>query len=283
MTVAGTELGQSLRRWRDRLAPATVGLSANGTRRSPGLRREEVALLAGVSVDYVTRLEQARSTSPSVQVLTALARALQLSTVERDHLFRLAGRIPASTGQINAHLTPGVQRLLQRLDGTPVGVCDAASTLIAWNTTWAALMGDPSVLMGRDRNLLWRHFTGQPGRVRHTERQLASFERETVADLQRAAGRYPDDRELHRLIEDLLKISPPFAELWQTRAVAEHVADRKVVEHPEIGPLTLDCDVLTVSGSDLRLIAFTAAPGTEDGEKLELLRVVGLQSMVDTS
>lgn len=274
------ELGQSLRHWRDRVSPAAVGLPANGTRRSPGLRREELALLAGLSEDYVTRLEQGRSTHPSAQVLAALARALQLSADERGYLFRLAGQQPPAGGQICAHLTPGVQRLLQRLDDVPVGVYDAAWTLVAWNRSWAALMGDPSAQRGRAKNLLWRYFTGQQAsRVRRTEQQAADFEAETVADLRSAAARYPNDDDLYALIGDLNRVSARFAELWQARAVASHTADRKSIDHPEVGLLTLDCDVLTVQGADLRVIAYSAEPGTGDAAKLALLRVIGLQAM----
>jgi transcriptional regulator with XRE-family HTH domain len=275
-----SELGKSLRHWRDRVSPAAVGLPANGPRRSPGLRREELALLAGLSEDYVTRLEQGRSTHPSAQVLAALARALQLSADERSYLFRLAGQQPPAGGQICAHLTPGVQRLLRRLDDVPVGVYDAAWNLVAWNQAWAALMGDPSTQRGRDRNLLWRYFSGQQGsRVLRTGQQAADFEAETAADLRNAAARYPDDDDLHSLIGDLNRVSARFAELWQARAVASHTADRKSIDHPEVGLLTLDCDVFTVQGADLRVIAYTAEPGSGDADKLALLRVIGLQAM----
>jgi transcriptional regulator with XRE-family HTH domain len=275
----GSELGRSLRTWRDRISPAAVGLPANGSRRAVGLRREELASLAGLSVDYVTRLEQGRSTSPSAQVLTALARALRLADAERDYLFRLARQVAPSSGMINARLTPGVQRLLARLEGTPVGVFDAGWTLLAWNSSWAVLMGDASGQHGRDRNVAWRHFTGQRGRVVHSAAQTVEFEAEVVADLRAATARYPRDEELRRLTADLRSVSPRFAELWQAGAVGAHAADRKRVEHPEVGGLTLDCDVLTVQGADLRVIVYTAEPGSPDAEKLRLLQVIGLQAM----
>jgi transcriptional regulator with XRE-family HTH domain len=289
MSDSSRELGTSLRHWRDRIRPAAVGLAANGPRRSPGLRREELALLAGLSEDYVTRLEQGRSTHPSGQVLAALARALQLSSDERSYLFRLAGQQPPASGQISGHLTPGVQRLLRRLDDVPVGVYDPAWTLVAWNQTWAALMGDPSAQRGRERNLLWRYFTGPHGtgphgneprsRVLRTEQEDAGFAAEAVADLRSAAARYPNDDDLRGLIDDLNRVSGRFAELWQARAVGSHTADRKRIDHPEVGLLTLDCDVFTVQGADLKVIAFTAEPSTGDADKLALLRVIGLQAI----
>ncbi|WP_030911727.1 helix-turn-helix transcriptional regulator [Streptosporangium amethystogenes] len=278
MTENG-ELGAALRHWRDRVGPATVGLPAGGPRRAAGLRREELAMLAGVSADYITRLEQGRATSPSAQILTALARALRLSATERQHLFLLAGQPPPSTGQMSAHITPGVQRLLDQLDGTPVSVHDAAWTLLRWNPLWAALFGDPSVLRGRDRNLIWRHFSGGLGRVSHTAEQEARFEAATVADLRSATARYPADAGLRSLVGDLRNLSPRFAELWDAHVVGVHESDTKTFDHPELGPLTLDCDVLTVHGSDLRVVAYTTAPGSEAADKLRLLAVIGIQSM----
>lgn len=185
-----SELGQALRGWRDRVTPAEVGLPAGGQRRAAGLRREELALLACMSADYITRLEQGRAASPSAQVLAALARALRLSGAERQHLFTLAGQPPPAAGHITASLTPGVQRLLDQL-GAAVSVYDAAWNLIAWNPLWAALMGDPSARRGPDRNVLWRYFTGQPGRVTHAPDQEAAFEASAVADLRSAAGSRP--------------------------------------------------------------------------------------------
>ncbi len=272
-----TELGAALRAWRDRLTPAEAGLPSNGTRRAPGLRREELALLAGMSADYVTRLEQGRASAPSVQVLIALARALRLSDAEREHLFVLAGQPEPGRGIMPTHLTPGLQRLLDQLSGTPVSVYDAGWTLLAWNPLWAALVGDPSRSRGRDRNVLWRYFTGPPGRVSHTPDDEPRFEASAVADLRAAAARYPRDAGLRDLVAGLRSASSRFARLWDGRDVGTHERDRKTIHHPELGPVTVDCDVLTVQGSDLRVVAFTAPPGSEDADKLRLLAVLGTQ------
>ncbi len=226
-TAQDKELGRALRQWRDRTTPAAVGLSVSGQRRATGLRREELALLAGLSVDYITRLEQGRSTSPSAQVLGALARALRLSGTERDYLFRLAAQVPPDSGRINAHLTPGVQRILDRLDDTPVAVFDAAWTLLACNDLWTALLGDQSGRRGRARNVPWRYFTGGIGRVVHTAEESARFEAEMVADLRLVAAQFPRDDELRQLIDDLIGVSPPIR-----RTVAERVG-RGAYRRPE--------------------------------------------------
>jgi transcriptional regulator with XRE-family HTH domain len=274
------ELGAALRGWRDRVAPADAGMPAGRGRRAPGLRREELALLAGVSADYITRLEQGRATAPSPQVLGALGRALRLSREEQDHLFRLAGQAPPRPGHIAAQLTPSVQRLLDQLTGVPVGVNDAAWNLVAWNRLWAALVGDPSARTGRDRNVLWRHFSGhgaQMARVVRTAEEATRFEQSAVADLRSATARYPDDEGLRRLVADLRAASPRFAALWETGVVGTHREAHKTFDHPDVGLVTVDCDVLTVDGADLRIVAYTAPAGSEAAEKLRLLSVIGTQ------
>lgn len=165
MTRPSSELGEALRAWRDRLSPEAVGMPTYGQRRAAGLRREELASLAGLSVDYVTRLEQGRATNPSLQVLAALARSLYLSHEERDHLYLLAAQAPPRSGVIDAHITPGVQRLLARLEEYPVGVHDPAWNIVAWNPLWEALIGEPVGDTPRERNIAWRHFVGGSGRV----------------------------------------------------------------------------------------------------------------------
>jgi transcriptional regulator with XRE-family HTH domain len=278
--MGSSEFGQAVRRWRDRVSPEAAGLPAGGHRRAAGLRREELALLAGISVDYITRLEQGRASNPSAQVVEALARALRLSGTEWAHLFRLAGLAPPGPEAVPTYLTPSIQRLLDRLVGTPVAVYDASWTLLVANPPWAALMGDPSGWRGNERNGVWRNFVGLYTRVRQTPEARAELERSQVADLRTAAARYPADQRLARLIAELRARSPRFAELWDSGAVGQHEASRKTIDHPAVGPVTLDCDVLTVKGNDLRIMIYTAEPGTEDAERLALLTVVGTQSLV---
>ncbi|WP_018547268.1 helix-turn-helix transcriptional regulator [Streptomyces sp. LaPpAH-108] len=274
-----TDLGDAIRRWRDRLAPADAGLPAGGRRRAAGLRREELAQLAGISVDYVTRLEQGRAVNPSSQVVQALTRALRLSAGERDHLHRLAGLAPPGPRTVPVFIPPSVHRLLDRLAHTPVAVHDATWTLLAANAPYAALMGDSTRWRGRELNGVWRHFLGTGGPVTYTPEARAAFESALVADLRTAAARYPADRDLHALVTELRHGSPEFARLWDSSTIGVHEAARKTIAHPAVGPVTLDCDILSVAGSDLRIIVYTAEPGTQDAERLALLMVWGTQDL----
>ncbi|MDX3188053.1 helix-turn-helix transcriptional regulator [Streptomyces sp. MN03-5084-2B] len=276
--MANTGLGTALRHWRDRVSPQAAGLSAAGRRRAAGLRREELAQLAGISADYVIRLEQGRATSPSVQVVEALARALRLSGDERAYLFRLAGLAPPGPGTVPRHITPGVHRMLDRLVGTPVAVFDAAWNQLLVNPLYTALMGE---WHGRDLNGVWRSFLSPNARVRDTPGSRDTLQAALVADLRRTAGTYPGDRDLRSLIADLRRHSPRFAELWEAGAVGQHESARKTIDHPDVGSLTLDCDVLSVAGCDLRMMVYTAEPGTDAADRLALLGVIGTQSLVE--
>ncbi|SNY24290.1 Helix-turn-helix domain-containing protein [Paractinoplanes atraurantiacus] len=231
-----------MRAWRDRLTPAAVGLPQGGTRRADGLRREEVAALAGISVDYVVRLEQGRVTTPSAQVVAALARALQLTHTERDHLYRLAHLEPPADGQISRHpsSTPPALRNFAR-DTFPVD--DHTPRLAQWPVTSDA--GD-------------------------------AVEAAVVSDLRRATGRFPGDRGLARLIRDLTAGNERFAQLWRAGAVGAHREDHKIVAHPEVGPIEVDCDVMRDGDEDLKVVILTAAPGTDDDTKMRLALVAGV-------
>lgn len=277
-----TDLGSTIRAWRDRLVPSAAGLPARHGRRTTGLRREELADLAGCSVDYVVRLEQGRATTPSAQVVGALARALQLSADERDHLFRLAALAPPSSGRVSEHLSPSVHRVLSRLGDSAVAVFAADWQLVWWNHGWAALLGDPAGVPVPVRNFarcvfpvaddgpavaLWPVVVQDQA---HTEAAVAS-------DLRRATGRFPDDPPLAGLVNSLLAGNARFAELWADGTVSAHREDRKVVHHPAVGPVAIDCDTLTDGEADLKIVVMTAAPGTEDETRFQLALLAGVQ------
>lgn len=280
-----SDLGDALRLWRDRVAPEAVGLARSSRRRAAGLRREEVAHLAGVSSDYLVRLEQGRSTNPSVQVVDALARALRLDAADRDQLYRLAGHLPPTAGHLDRHVTPSVLRMVERFADVPVTVIDAAWEAVLQNRAADAIFG---VLpdrplpqdLGHGRNRAWRTFVGEDGdRGRLTEQTLSMVEVDVVGDLRAALLRYPDDTALAGLVADLRDHSPRFAALWDTTAPRERGARRKTLLHPVVGEMTVDCDVLTVRGSDLQLVVFSAEPGSPDADALALAIVVGLEDM----
>ncbi|PZF85460.1 helix-turn-helix domain-containing protein [Jiangella anatolica] len=271
MTEAG--LAQALRSWRQRVTPAAAGLPDAGPRRLPGLRREELAVLADISVDYLVQLEQGRARNPSPQVLGALARALRLNAGESATLFRLAGvQAPPSGGTVPREIGPGTGRVLDRLHDTPTAVFTASWDLVVANPLWVALIGISAAPRGREANLAWHHFTGRPSPVRHTAEEHDRLGRELVADLRRAVATYPDDAGLARLVADLRSVSPAFARQWHDFALPHRVAERKTVDHPEIGPITLDCDVFSALDSDLRIVVYSAPPGSADADRLELLR-----------
>ncbi|QHC65424.1 helix-turn-helix domain-containing protein [Rathayibacter sp. VKM Ac-2759] len=277
-----SEFASVLRSWRERVRPAEVGLPAGAGRRTSGLRREELAALAGVSVDYIVRLEQGRAVNPSGQLLGALAVALRLTEDERDHLFRVAGVAPPTRAQVPQHITAGVQRIVDRLGDVPLAVFTAAHDILLWNPLWAAINGDPSRFTGLDRNLVWRHFTQGHGGTDFDERHEEEFAADLVADLRAAVGRYPDDAALAHLVVRLRAASADFAARWSQAHVAEHRASRKTVTSTPVGPITVDCDVLSVTGGDLRIVVYTVVPGSDDEARLDLLRVTGLQELSPT-
>ncbi|QNP68195.1 helix-turn-helix domain-containing protein [Streptomyces roseirectus] len=268
-------LGTALHRWRDRLSPADVGLASRPGRRAVGLRREELAELAGLSVDYVVRLEQGRATSPSAQVVASLARALQLQPLERDHAYRLAGLLPPPEGTVSTHVPAGVQRMLARLGEFPVGVFSADWTMLSWTPGWSVLMGDPGTRTPKERNLARAVFAAGPTGLASWPvlQEDDSLKPALVADLRTALVGYPRDHGLAGLVEELRSTSAEFARLWDEGAVGPHVSARKTVVHPQVGEVVCDCDVLTVPGCDIRLVVYTVAAGSADAEKLEFLRV----------
>lgn len=287
MPVNRSELATVLRRARERLQPEHVGLPAGLHRRTPGLRREEVAMLAGVSVDYVVRLEQGRGPQPSTQVLGALARALRLDDAGRDELFHLAGATPPVLGTIRLHVRPSVLRLIDRFADLPAVVMSAKGDVLAWNPMSSALHGDWSALPPERRNINRLRFlpdARDPPRstVSSSAPERAATASQAVAGLRAAAARYPDDPGLATLLDDLRRGSAEFRELWGTAAAGSWRSHRKTVHHPSLGPLLLDCDTLHVPDDDQAVIVYSAEAGTPEAEALALLRVVGTQTFAGT-
>lgn len=279
-TTPVSGLGAMIRIWRDRLPPSAAGLRTAHGRRAAGLRREELADLAGVSVDYVVRLEQGRATTPSASVVASLARALQLSTPERDHLYRLAQLVPPSNGAISDHVPPGVQRVIARLGDVAVAVFAADWQLVWWNRSWTALLGDPGASPERLRNFARDRFPvggGAPHLARWPvdEQDRDVTDQAVVSDLRRATGRFPHDRRLAALVRELNAGNERFARLWATGGVSAHREDHKTIHHPEVGPVAVDCDVLGDGDSELKIVIMTAAPGSEDETRLRLAAVAG--------
>jgi transcriptional regulator with XRE-family HTH domain len=274
-------LAQVLRAWRGRVRPEDVGFAPGSNRRTPGLRREELALIAGMSVDYVVRLEQGRARNPSPQLLATLARALRLNDDERRHLYRVAGVALPPVGHVPRHITPTAQRMVDRFRDVPVAIAlhSAIYELLLWNPLWAALFGDPSSHTRLERNVAWRYFAGTPHPVTHTPEDEEAYARDLVGHLRTAAGRYPDDPEIPQLIDRLTKASPEFARRWEQGAVGELRSSRKTLHTRLAGDIVVDCDTLTGGPGDQTIVIMTAAPGSEDEQKLDLLRVVGLQHM----
>ncbi len=279
------ELADVIRAWRGRVQPEDVGLPAGQNRHTPGLRREELALLAGMSVDYLVRLEQGRASNPSPQLLLSLVRALRLSDEERRHLFEAAGVALPPAGHVPRHVTPTSQRMVDRLRDAPVAIAvhTAALEVVLWNPLWAALFGDPSSQTIDQRNIAWRYFTETAHPITHTPEDEETYARDLVSRLRSATARFPDDSSLHNLIKRLTHASEDFARRWTAGEMGELRSSRKTIHTQLAGDIEVDCDTLTGGAAGQTLVIMTAPPGSEDEQKLELLRVIGLQKMDLTS
>ena len=257
-----TELGTFLRTRRNRLRPSDVGLPMAGRRRTPGLRRQEVAQLAGISVDYYIRLEQARGPHPSRQVLTALARALLLTADEREYLFRLADENPPPAASPSREITPGIRNLLDSMPETPAYVVDAKYDVLAWNTLATHFIGDLSQFGEDDRNMIRWVFRLPATATVWTDEDSVRFTRSIVADLRASYARYPADRGIQALVTELLGVSPQFTDMWEAHEVEFRRPLVKRVTHPVAGPLEFECQTLHIPDAGQRIIVYCAAPGS---------------------
>lgn len=269
------DLAAFLRRRRELLRPVDAGLPEGARRRTPGLRREEVAMLAGVSVDYYTRLEQARSSTPSAGVVSALAQALQCDEDQREHLFLLAGH-PAPPRRAGGHVRPGLIALGNRLGDLPVVICSDLGEVLWSNPLACALLGDVAEPTGPGSSPVLRWFA-DPSARRILPEQQERISAAHVADLRAAFTRRRGDREVTALVEQIQAVSPEFSRLWALHDVGVRRSDRKTVVHPEVGEIPLRCEVLLTPDEDVAMHAFFPIEGTEAQQKLDLLSVIGVQ------
>lgn len=270
-----SQLAAFLRRRRAALQPDDVGLSSGARRRAPGLRREEVAQLTGMSVDYYTRLEQSRGPQPSPQMLQALARALRLTADERDYLFRVAGHPAPDRIDAAHHVAPALLRVLDRLDDTPALILSSLGETLAANRLADALFGDHAVRTGWARNDVYRWFTDPASREIYPEDDRDRQSRSLVSNLRAARGAMGERSRAGELVRALRAVSDEFADLWDRHEVARRFEDHKILIHPELGPIEVDCQVLFTEDQSQALLVLTAPPRTEGWEKLRLLAVLG--------
>ena len=230
------ELADFLRHRREALQPGDVGLPAGARRRTRGLRREEVAALAAMSADYYTRLEQQRGPQPSEQMLASLARALRLTSGERDYLFQMAGHNPPVSVSAATHVAPALLRVLDRLADTPALILSSLGETLVQNRMASALFGDNSGYTGLARSGIYRWFTDPSERLVYPEDDRGRQSRAQVANLRAAYGAMGARSRAGELVRALQKASPEFAGLWDRHEVAKRFEDHKVLIHPEIGP-----------------------------------------------
>jgi transcriptional regulator with XRE-family HTH domain len=275
-----SDLADFLRRRRALLRPEDVGVPSGGRRRTPGLRRFEVAQLTGMSPDYYARLEQGRGPRPSVAVLSALARTLRLTEDERDHLYRLAGHHAPPRAGGDEHIGRGLLRLLDGLPGLPALIATDLNVVLAQNRMADALLGEQTRFHGLARSCTYRWFTDPAMRERHPAEDHAHESRAQVDDLRATLAARPADPAAARLVGALRSRSAEFAALWDRHDVAVRGGDRKRILHPAVGLIELDFDVLATARQDQRLIVYSPAPGSAAGSQLELLAVLGQERFV---
>ncbi|MFF5078262.1 helix-turn-helix transcriptional regulator [Actinoplanes sp. NPDC000266] len=271
-------LGEFLRHRRERLRPEDVGLPGGGRRRTPGLRREEVASLAALSPDYYSRLEQGRVRSPSAAALASLARAIRLTGDEQDYLFRLAGQQPPEPRSPLGHVDPAMTYLLDALEHTPAQVADDLLTVVAQNRAAQNLLGVWTGLPGYESNVTWRWFADPASRDSNDPGEHERIGRAYAADLRAGVAQRPArDRFAQGLVADLLERSAEFGELWAQQQVVALTSAPKLIRHPLVGDLDLQCDVVLSPATGHRLILFRPRPGSNAHDQIAFLDVLGNQ------
>jgi len=275
MVIDRTALADFLRLRRASLQPEDVGLTTGPRRRTGGLRREEVAGLSRMSTDYYTRLEQQRGPQPSEQMVASIAQGLHLTIEERDHLFRLAGHTPPPRGGISEHISPGMLRIFDRLGDTPAEIVTELGETLRQTPPAIALTGDLTRYSGPSRSIGYRWFTDPTTRALYDPRDHDFLGRMFASGLRQfSTVRGPSSRAA-ALADQLLRESDEFRRVWDLHEVGVRPRDVKRYVHPEVGALALSCQTLLDEEQGHRLLVYTASPGTESHEKLQLLTVLG--------
>ncbi len=273
-------LAEFLFRRREALQPEDVGLPRGQRRRAKGLRREEVAALCHMSTDYYSRLEQERGPQPSAQMIASIAQGLHLARAERDHLFRLAGHQPPARGSGTEHIGPGMLRIFDRLTDTPAEIVTELGETLRQNRFGVALVGDLSRYTGASRSIGFRWFTDPAVRELYPPEDHDFYSRMYVSGLRGVlALRGPGSRAAD-LLEVLTAQSEEFRELWKQHEIGIRPREIKRYQHPEVGLLELNCQILLDPEESHSLLVYTAAPGSESYEKLQLLSVITPASTV---
>lgn len=264
------ELAEFIRSRRERRRPEDAGLTVTRhRRRTPGLRREEVATLAGLSITWYTWLEQAREINVSRQVLGSLAPALGLDPVERDHLYRLAGEVPPGDGPVRSGLPRQYELLLAHLDPNPTFIVNRRFDLVAWNDGFTLLYGDLAAVPAERRNVLWLTFTSPELKAMSEDwEQEAAY---TVALFRTQVGEHLLDADVVALLRELEAESPDFGRLWQRKDVTPFVPGPRTVRHPRLGVVEFEYVKMHVADDDKTLVSFLVTPGSETERRLREL------------
>lgn len=278
-TMDRAQLADFLRRRREALQPEDVGLGRGSRRRTRGLRREEVAALSDMSVDYYSRLEQSRGPQPSEQMLTAIARGMRLTVAERDHLFRLAGHTAPARIRRSDHVSPGLMRVLDRLADTPAQVMNEFGETLVQTPAARVLFGDEPGTEGLMRSVVYRWFMAPEWRDVYPREDHPDHARTFTADLRAVYAKHGPRSRAGALVDALLAGSPEFVEIWQEHEVASKHEREKRLQHPEVGVMDLQCQMLVDPDQSHVLLVLTATPGTESYDKLQLLSVIGTQAL----
>jgi transcriptional regulator with XRE-family HTH domain len=268
-------LAEFLRGRREALQPEDVGLPGGQRRRTAGLRREEVAALCHMSTDYYSRLERERGPQPSEQMIASIAQGLHLSRDERDHLFRLAGHQPPPRGEATDHISPGMLRILDRLTDTPAEIVTELGETLRQTPLGVALVGDLTRFTGPARSIGYRWFIEPGARDLYLAEDHEFYSRMYVSGLRGVLTLRGPGSKAARLVELLSPQSEEFRALWAEHEVGIRPREIKRYQHPEVGLLELSCQVLLDPEQSHSLLVYTATPGSESSEKLQLLGVVG--------